>query len=77
MHDSKFKNYWNIVIIVMLIYTASFVPYRIAYTDDNPTSMIVIDTLMDLLFLFDLIMSFFTSYEDKKVGIEMRHRYIY
>ena len=74
MHESKFKNYWNMLIIAMLIYTASFVPYRIAYTDDKTVALIVIDTMMDLLFFTDLIMNFFTVYEDKKVGIEVRHR---
>lgn len=76
MPDSKFKNYWNLLITFLLLYTASFVPYRIAFMDDNPLYMTVLDTLMDMIFLTDLVLQFFSAYEDKKIGIEVRHKQI-
>jgi hyperpolarization activated cyclic nucleotide-gated potassium channel 1 len=76
MPDDKGKAYWNLVITALLLYTASYVPYRISYIDENPLYMIILDTLMDLIFFTDLILSFFSAFEDKKMGIEIRHKYI-
>ena len=76
MPDAKIKAYWNFIIIFLLIYTASFVPYRIAFIDDNPMGMVYADSIMDLIFLTDLMLNFFTPYEDKKQGLEIRHKHI-
>ena len=76
MPDSRFKTYWNLIITLLLLYTASFVPYRIAFIDDNPTAMIVADTIMDMLFLGDIFVNLVSAYEDKKVGLEVRHKQI-
>jgi len=34
--DSPFKKVWNLVIMMLLMYTATFVPYKVAFMDDNP-----------------------------------------
>eukprot|EP00347_Sterkiella_histriomuscorum_P001048 403373535 len=51
-------------------------PQTVMIRNENPTYMIVMDTLMDLIFFTDLVLSFFSAYEDKKVGIEVRHKQI-
>ncbi|CDW89227.1 cation channel family protein [Stylonychia lemnae] len=76
MPDEKGKAYWNLVITALLLYTATYVPFRISYVDDNPIYMIILDTIMDMIFLTDLVLSFFSAYEDKKMGVEVRHKYI-
>ena len=35
MPDSKFKVYWNIIIILLLLYTALFVPFKIAFIETD------------------------------------------
>lgn len=74
MPDNKFKAYFNIVIMLLLFYTASYVPFRISYIDENPVSIIIMDTIIDMIFFTDLILTFFTAFEDKKMGIEVRHK---
>ncbi len=76
MPDDKIKVYWNLIITSLLLYTASYVPYRIAFIDENPNYMIAIDTLFDFIFFTDIIICFFSAYETKKLGIEVRHREI-
>ena len=39
MPDSNFKIFWNLVTIVLLIYTAIFVPYNVAFSDSNERSL--------------------------------------
>ena len=34
--DSKFKIMWNIIMVILLLYTATFVPYRTAFIDEAP-----------------------------------------
>lgn len=36
--NSNLKSYWNIVNIMLLLYTALFMPYRIAFIDDETTA---------------------------------------
>ena len=31
--DSGFKSYWNMILTILLLYTASYMPYGIAFTD--------------------------------------------
>lgn len=76
MPDDKGKAYWNLVITALLLYTASYVPFRISFIDDNPLYMIILDTIMDMIFFTDLILGFFSAYEDKKLGIEVRIKHI-
>lgn len=33
--NSKFKSYWNIVNIILLLYTAIYMPFKIAFIDDE------------------------------------------
>jgi hypothetical protein len=54
MPESKFKQYWNLVITVLLIYTATYVPYKTAFVDESGTNMIVFETLIDSIFITDL-----------------------
>lgn len=39
MPDSPFKIFWNIVTIILLIYTAIFVPYNVAFNEANKTPL--------------------------------------
>lgn len=33
--DSKLKSYWNIICVVLLIYTATYMPFKTAFIDDD------------------------------------------
>ena len=66
MPDSRFKLVWNIVMIFLLVYVATYVPYKIAFVDNTTTGGLVFDIIIDCLFLSDIIITFFSAYEDIK-----------
>ena len=70
MPDSNFKIFWNLVTIVLLIYTAIFVPYNVAFSDSNERSLAqtTIDYSIDILFSIDIVINFFSGYEDTTEG---------
>ena len=63
MPNSSFKLFWNIVIMIMLAYTSIFVPYQIAFQDDEGAFLAGLSILIDVLFFVDIIVNFFSSYE--------------
>ena len=66
MPDSKFKLYWNMIIIGLLLYTAIFVPFKIAFINEDGILMKISEITVDLLFAADLIVNFISATEDKK-----------
>jgi hypothetical protein len=58
-NGSRFHKFWGLVIIVLLIYTGFVMPYRLALMeDDTNLSFFYIDTIVDFLFIFDIIVNF-------------------
>lgn len=51
-------------------------PYKIAFIDDSQKGLVSFETFLDFLFIFDIIINFFSAYEDPKIGLEMRHKVI-
>ena len=49
----------------LLIFTSFVIPYRLAFVDEETTQWIVIYYCIDLFFLVDLVICFFTSYRDE------------
>jgi hypothetical protein len=72
MPTNKFRTYWNILIIFLLIYTATYMPYDVAFIDTPSTLSNNIDYAVDALFSIDIILTFFTTYEEPDGTI--RHR---
>jgi hypothetical protein len=57
---------------ILLLYTASYMPFRISFIDSTSISNIIFDTSIDILFISDIVINFFSAYEDPKVGLEVR-----
>jgi len=76
MPDSQFNSYWNLVMTILLLYTASFMPYKISFIDSTSLSNIIFDTAIDCFFISDILINFLTAYEDPKIGLEVRVRRI-
>lgn len=76
MPDSRFKINWNMVIIILLLYTATFVPYRTAFIDDASGGLAGFEWLVDILFMIDLFVNFISAYEDGDKNTEVRLRHI-
>lgn len=62
--DDKFKERWEITITVLLLFTAIVTPYRIAFVQNDDITWTVIDNMTDATFCVDMILNFFTAYQD-------------
>ena len=57
---------------LLLIYVGVFVPFRVAFFDEVTGFMLMFETLIDLCFAVDIVLTFFTAYEKNK-SVEVRH----
>jgi hypothetical protein len=64
MPDSLFKKIWNCIIIILLIYTATYVPFKVAFVDETSASLFAWDLVVDALFFIDIFVNFFAAYEE-------------
>lgn len=63
--------------MILLIYTATFLPIRTAFIEVDPPGLFEIEILMDLIFFMDVLMNFSSAYIDKNTGfIEARFKKI-
>lgn len=65
--DSK-KLYWDILIMLLLVYTGLFVPYSVCFIENTPDGLFAWSLVVDFLFMTDLVLTFFTAYEDPDTG---------
>ena len=74
MYNSTFRLFWDIIIFVCIIYTASFVPYRCAFSKKEEGFGVFngIEAVVDALYIADLFMNFFIAYLDKDRKVEVR-----
>ena len=64
--DSSMKQGWDIFCLVLLLYCSFSVPYSIAFLDDSPSGLSVIDVFglaVDMVFMCDILLSFITAIE--------------
>eukprot|EP00347_Sterkiella_histriomuscorum_P004721 403359363 len=64
MPSHRFRSVWNIMTIVLLVYTALFMPFKVAFVDQDTVLSTIIDWVVDSLFFFDILITFFTGYEE-------------
>ena len=64
--DSNFKMYWNYLILLIVIYSSTFSPYRIAfnYHDDLWSLYFTIDFIFDIIFIIDILINFIVPFYD-------------
>jgi len=61
------------MIILMLFYTATYMPYQICFIDKNSqTAYTILEYVLDTLFGFDIIINFITAIEKPDGTIEAR-----
>ena len=64
--NSFFKLFWNMIILVLTVYTAMFWPIRLAFMEESNQSdgLLAFDLITDALFIIDIILNFFFVEED-------------
>jgi len=61
------KTVWNIVLMTLLIYTATVMPYKIAFIESEPgDGWFYLEIVLDLLFFVDVIVNIFSAYYDNE-----------
>jgi CRP-like cAMP-binding protein len=74
--DDKFLSGWNIVLILILGYTAIVTPYRIAFSEDDGVYWIITDLIVDFLFFCDVVVNCFLAYYDYDMNLVVDKRKI-
>ncbi|CAG9311827.1 unnamed protein product [Blepharisma stoltei] len=61
------KTIWNLIIVLLLIYTATLLPYNISFNDnyENEIWFYIDDIAVNILFGVDIIFTCFTAYHDE------------
>jgi hypothetical protein len=77
MPDDRLKIFWNMVVLFLLSYTATIVPYRTAFEDTPPTFFFYFDILVDILFFMDLFVNMFSAIEKGENNFETRFHRIF
>lgn len=63
--DSKFMNVWNIVVAVLLMYTATIMPFSMAFIQSESKDIwYILDLVIDVLFFIDLVVNCITCYNN-------------
>ena len=57
-------------IAILLVYSAVWVPVKVAFYDDSSWFSISLDFFIDACFLTDIILTFFSAYEKRDGSIE-------
>lgn len=62
--DSWFLSSWNIMIILLTLWTGFSIPFQVAFHTDAPWPvwMVALDTWCDIAFILDVLISFRTAY---------------
>jgi Ion transport protein len=76
MPDSDVISYWNVIMMLLLLYTATYVPFKTAFVDESPQYVNNIEFAIDSLFFIDIVVNFISAYENAEKNIEFRLSYI-
>lgn len=66
--NNRYKIVFDLFIMVCLMFTATVVPFRLAFSDFDPPGWIAAYAFVDISFLADVILTFFTSYTKEAVA---------
>jgi hypothetical protein len=74
--NSKGKSYWNLIVAILLIYTATIMPFALAFIESQPyDAWFVFDLMIDILFFIDVLVNCNTAYynsEGKLISSRIR-----
>ena len=62
--DSRFSQIWSLVIAALLIYTATYMPYKTCFVDESTLKDEIIDWFVDVCFMFDILVNFLQATEN-------------
>lgn len=64
--ETPFKNYWNFIVFLLILYVFIGMPWVTAFEDGEPwTGIFIFELLVDILFFIDMLITFNSAYIDK------------
>ena len=67
--ESKFYVIWQLLMLFFIFYSAIVIPIRIPFEDDPHLFFVIFDTILDFLFMVDIVINFNTAFEDDEANI--------
>ena len=64
MPGGNVKSIWNIFMIILLVYTSTYMVFKTCFIDGETTVGLAIDYTIDFLFFIDIIINFLSAEED-------------
>ena len=69
--NNPYKIMWDILVLFLVILVSIIVPIRLAFDTSEPIGWVIFYTLTDIIFLVDIILTFFTSVSNKQSVYEV------
>jgi hypothetical protein len=69
--NNRHKIYWDILIVVLLIFVCVVIPYRVTFIENEIRAWWWFFLLLDLFFLADMVITFLTTIQSKTKMIEI------
>lgn len=69
---SRFKQIWDVWCMILVLYVALVVPFRLSLDLEDNKGLTTFNIIMDLCFLVDIVLTFFTAYYDDKEGKKIK-----
>lgn len=63
--DSSFKGFWDLLCLMFIIYQSIVIPFRLCFAVDASGSLYYLETVMDVAFMVDVIVTFNTGFYNK------------
>jgi len=60
------RRIWDIITMLLVVYTALWIPFVVAFAPQVPAGMVIFDSLVDLIFLTDVVFNMFTGFFDRR-----------
>lgn len=60
--NNEFKGQWDGFVMLILFFTCMVTPYRLAFAKEDPPAWTIVNTIIDIFFAVDIILSFMTAY---------------
>ncbi|CAL5022910.1 unnamed protein product [Urochloa decumbens] len=67
-YDPHYR-YWELFLIVLVIYSAWICPFELAFLRDLPAKLLLVENIVNSFFAIDIVLTFFVAYVDSKTHL--------
>jgi len=64
LENNKFRQFWDFFQFILIVYTATYMPFKIAFVNDDTTLGDIWTNFMDVFFICDIFVVFISAYPD-------------